>query len=224
MTRRLGRQLPTHPTEGKINMARKFRWIGAITAVACLAGPGVAQAACPTAPVSKAFAPFGDGADYSLAPGGGFEGGTSSWTLNGNMITTGNEKYFASSSSDTQSLTIKPGGSVVSPRFCIDESHPTMRLFAKKAAGFGSLKVQIIYDDLAGITGQVNAGAMVQGGPGANGDYINWSPSPILKLGSVVPLASSASGEMHVKLRFAADRAAGDWAIDDVFIDPYRAG
>jgi hypothetical protein len=205
-------------------MARKFRWIGAVTALACLAGPGVAQAACPTAPVSKAFAPFGDTADYSLAPGGSFEGATSSWSLGGNTVKTGNEKFFAAGSSDSQSLAIRPGSAVVSPRFCIDESHPTMRLFARKTGGNGTLKVQIIYTDLAGITGQVSAGSLVQGGPAANGDYADWSPSPILKLGTVVPLASSATGEMHVQLRIAANRDAGDWAIDDVFIDPYRAG
>jgi hypothetical protein len=206
-------------------MARKFRWIGAVTALACLAGPGVAQAACPTAPVSKAFAPFGDTADYSLAPGGDFEGATSSWTLGGNALTAGNEKYFVAGSSHRQSLTVREGSSTISPRFCIDESHPTMRLFAKKVSGAaGSLKVQILYTDLAGITGQVTAGSMIHGGPAANGDYADWSPSPVLKLGSVLPLVASVTGELQVRLKFIADKDAGDWAIDDVFIDPYRAG
>jgi hypothetical protein len=211
--------------EGKINMARKFRWIGAITAVACLAGPGVAQAACPTAPATKAFAKFGDYADYSLAPGGSFEDGTPSWTLNGNSIAYGNENYFVAGASHTRSLRIRPGGSVLSPTFCIDETHPTMRLFAKKVwGGTGTLRVRIIYTNSLGITASVSTGSIVQGGADANGNYADWSPSPVLQLGTVVPLADSPSGDMQVKLRFTADGDPGDWAIDDVFIDPYRAG
>ncbi len=37
---------------------------------------------CPTPVTSKAFAPWGDNADYQLAPGGAFEAGDPSWQLN----------------------------------------------------------------------------------------------------------------------------------------------
>jgi hypothetical protein len=206
-------------------MARKFRWIGAITAIACLAGPGVAQAACPDMPVSKPFAQFGDNADYSIAPGGDFESRASAWLLNGNTVVSGNEKYFAAGTSHSKSLTIKPGSAVVSPRFCIDEKHPTLRLFAKKLTGTtGGLYVQILYTDGVNLSGVASAGAIIKGKDTLHGDYADWAPSPILKLGSAVPLKQAANGEMQVRLVFIADRNPGDWAIDDVFIDPYRAG
>jgi hypothetical protein len=212
------------PMEGKIKMARKFRWIGAVTAIACLAGPGVAQA-CPDTPTSKAFAQFGDNADYSLAPGGDFEGGASSWVLFGNGLTAGNEKFFAAGASHRQSLTIRPGSVVVSPKFCIDEKHPTMRLFAKKLAGStGSLSVQILYTDTVSLNGLASAGTIIKSSATEHGNYDDWAPSPILKLGSAVPLKQSATGELHVRLAFIADRQPGNWAIDDVFVDPYLAG
>jgi hypothetical protein len=205
-------------------MARTFRWIGAVTALACIAGPGVAQA-CPDTPTSKAFAQFGDKADYSLAPGGDFEGGASSWMLGGNTLAAGNERFFAAGAGHAQALTIKPGSAVVSPKFCIDDKHPTMRLFAKKLAGTsGSLYVQILYTDGVNLNGMASAGTIIKQSATEHGDYADWAPSPILKLGSAVPLKESATGELNVRLVFIADRQPGNWAIDDVFIDPYRAG
>ena len=80
-----------HPRIG-----RNVRRIASLTAaLACFGGAGVAQAACPAAPTTTAFAAFGDTAQYSLAPGGSFEPGQAAWTLNGNSVVSGNTSGFS---------------------------------------------------------------------------------------------------------------------------------
>ena len=207
-----------HPRIG-----RNVRRLATLTAAfACLGGAGVAQAACPTAPTTTAFAKFGDTAQYSLAPGGSFEAGQTAWTLNGNSVVSGNETHFLNSAADASSLSLQPGTSVVSPEFCVDETNPFLRLVAKKATK-GSIKVEVLYTDDLGVAKSKNLGSVIQGGPAANGDYSAWAPSPILKLSTALPLAKVLTGTMTVQLRLTADAEPGAWQVDDVFIDPYRA-
>src|ERR687886_323383 len=87
-TRRSYTDMPLviHPRLGK-----GLRRVAALTALACFAGPAVAQAACPTAPTVKAFQALGDSSDYFLAPGGSFESGASGWSLTGASVVSGNE-------------------------------------------------------------------------------------------------------------------------------------
>ena len=54
-----------------------------IAALGVAAVPAGAAAACTPAATTQAFAKFGDTADYSLAPGGDFDGDTTGWVLTG---------------------------------------------------------------------------------------------------------------------------------------------
>jgi hypothetical protein len=207
-----------HPRIG-----RSVRRLATLTAAfACRGGAGVAQAACPTAPTTTAFAQFGDTAQYSLAPGGSFEPGQAAWTLNANSVVAGNETFFHNSADDANSVSIKPGTSIVSPTFCVDATSPFLRLVAKKATK-GNVKVEVLYTDDLGVARTKNLGSVIQGGPAANGDYSAWAPSPALKLSTALPLVKVLTGTMQVQLRLTADGEAGAWQVDDVFIDPYRA-
>jgi hypothetical protein len=202
--------LVIHPrTAGK----RLLR-VAAVSAVACLAGTGVAQAAnCPAQPTSKAFAAFGDTADFSLVPGGTFETGAPGWSLNGNTLAAGNEKFHVNGADDSHSLVIRPGSSVVSPSFCVDATYPYLRFFSKTSAR-GVLKVDLVYTD--GTLGKlVNTGWVVPAASGA------WAPTSQLKVASLLPFSQAMKGTFDVKLRITA-LADGPWSVDDVLVDPYR--
>jgi hypothetical protein len=203
---------------------RNARRVALMTALACFGVTGSALAACPTGATTQPFTQFGDTADYALAPGGSFEDGAAGWLLNNNAIAGGNESFFAHTQSDSQSLTMSPASSVVSAPICVDATTPFLRLFAKKVTGNnGSVRVDVLYNDVYNVLRSAPAGRIVLGGPAGNGDYTQWSPSPILKLGSLLPLSLYPNQTTTVQLRFSTDLAPGTWAIDDVYIDPYRA-
>jgi hypothetical protein len=68
------------------------------------------------------------------------------------------------------------------------------------------------------------AGTVVMGGAQQNGDYADWAPTPTLRLSSALPLAKSPTGTLDVRVRVTADGEPGAWRVDDVFVDPFRAG
>ena len=185
------------------------------TTAACFAATGVANASCPARDVSQPFSQFGDSAFYALLPDGAFESGGAGWSLNGNSITSENEKYYAHAAADALSLQIKANTSVVSPSFCVDQDMPSLRLFAKKVDKTkGGLKVEILYTGVAGTPKVAPAGTVANG---AKLEFADWKPSGLLKLSTVLPL--SKGGTASVQLRITAD-SGGDWSIDDVYADP----
>ena len=115
--------------------------IGALPAVANAEfGQSVASEECPSLPTSLRFQSSGDNAEYSAVPGGTFEGGSATgWSLNDATLSTENEGPEGGSGS----VVIQPGGSVVSPPFCVSNAYPTFRFFARKISGEGSLNVRL---------------------------------------------------------------------------------
>ena len=49
--------------------------------------------------------------------------------------------------------------------------------------------------------------------------YKSWQPSPAMPLANTLPLNGST---LNVRLAFDAEDTGGAWAIDDVYVDPYR--
>jgi hypothetical protein len=190
------------------------RMLAALIGSALLIGaiPVVADAACPTSPTVSSFAQFGDGAAYSLAPGGSFESPNAGWSFSNASVINGNESFNLVAGS--HSLAIGPNGVAVSPWICISSEYPSFRFFARQLSGAtnASLGASLQWITLLGLSVDTAAGS-VRGGS-------SWAPSPVMKLGSSVPLWLPGS-TLYVRLSFrpAADSA---WAIDDVFIDPYR--
>jgi hypothetical protein len=185
-------------------------------AIAILAVPAVASAACPSTPTTKAFQAFGDSANYSLAPNGAFETGTSGWTLSGASTATGNESYKVHGAADTKSLVINPTGTAVSPAFCVSVDHPTFRFFLRRTSGtWGSLGVRLRWRDATGHTNDTTVASIDQ--PGA------WKPTQPLQLASTLPLWQSGQ-TLSVQIVFDPEDFGGAFAIDDVYIDPYTRG
>ncbi|MDO9354269.1 MAG: hypothetical protein Q7T55_11275, partial [Solirubrobacteraceae bacterium] len=178
-------------------------------AAAVVSAPAVGEmnAKC-TEPISfKAFAFFGDFADYSFAPGGSFEAGAPGWSLTNASVTTKNESLgiFAGA----KSLFIKDRGRVVSPWFCVTADHPTFRYVTQG----GEIEMEIDYkvtnekdiDDK--LVGETNGGA-------------KWAPSAIHPLALKIPTAKLKKGVV-ARIVFEAE---DDVFVDNVLVDPYRRG
>jgi hypothetical protein len=182
-------------------------------ALAVFGVPAVAQAACPTTPTTKAFQAFGDGAAYSFAPNGGFESGSSGWSLTRATVVSGNESYKVHGSADSKSLAIDPTGLAVSPAVCVDVARPTFRLFARRTSGsWGQLAIKLRWKD---STGQTNETTVASLGTGTS-----WAPTDVLSLGRTLPLWQSGQ-TISVQFVFDPEDYGGAWAIDDVYVDPY---
>lgn len=192
------------------------RGLAALMSVAAVvAAPAAAQAACPSTPTAKVFQAFGDSADYSLVPGGGFESGATGWSLSGASVARGNETY-AVGGAGASSLAISPGGQAVSPAICVDVARPKLRLFARRTSGsWGVLLVKLRWREPTGAVNETVIGAMTGG--------TSWQPSPGLSLATTLPLWNSGQ-TLSSQIVLDPDNYGGGWAVDDVYADPYRRG
>ena len=190
--------------------------IGAAMAAAALIAPSLAAAACVEAPTTKAFAKWGDDAEYSAAPAGGFE--TAGWTLyNGAKITTGNESGGVSPGS--RSLMLPRTGMAVSPEFCVSEANPTFRFMVRPNFWYSTYQALVVYRDAAGALTQAqfvssNATAIFPG---------TWKPSAVSPLATKIPLITTGSGAT-ASVQIILREGEGSTQFDSVMVDPYRRG
>jgi hypothetical protein len=198
---------------------RKIKRLGALMSAALVlvaALPAVAGAACPTTATTQPFKKWGDTAAYSLVTNGHFEAGTTGWSLTGSSVATGNESFKVRSSTDARSLAIQPTGLATSPAFCVGVEHPTFRFFARKTSGsWATMLVKLRWTDSAGHTNDTTVGSL------DGGAYASWMPSQTLQLAQTLPLWQAGSS-LSVRIMFDPENYGGAWAIDDVYIDPYR--
>lgn len=176
-----------------------------------VAAPALAGAACATSSTSHPFSQFGDSAAYSLLPGGSFEAGAPGWALTNAGVASGNESYKVAGGS--HSLAIQPNGVAVSPSLCVSTYYPSFRFFARRTSGsWGVLNVILRWSESSGTTHETEVAAIQSG--------TSWTPTPILKLATTLPLWQSGS-TLSAKLVFKPEQYGGAWAIDDVYVDPY---
>lgn len=181
-----------------------------------------AQAAGPLAPaedcapqdLSQPFLPWSDSSDYTLAPDGGFEEGGSTWSLeDGASVVSGNESHYVREAGDTNSLKLPAGSSATSDTFCVGIEHPTIRLFVRNTgSAFSALKVKVHFVSANGNAHSLPIGLIT-------GDS-SWDPTrPIaIHVNNLVD-----PGEYTpVAFEFTPIGSAGNWRIDDFYIDPYR--
>ena len=178
----------------------------AFTAAPASAGLGLA---CPDA-TSKPFTLWSDYANYAFSPNGGFESGSTGWSVSGGKVVSGNEQFNIHSSADKYSLSLPAGASATSPGMCISLLSGKMRFVARGDSG-ATVKVQIVYRGLlSSVLGILDGGTYSVGS--------SWRPSPeVSMLGGVLPLLTSS-----VSFRFTA--VGGNVSIDDVYLDPMKSG
>ena len=112
----------------------------------------------------------------------------------------------------SHSLAIQPDGQAVSPAFCVDAAHPTLRFSARQTSGsWAVLNVLLRWTDAAGNTHDTTVGSL-------RGDTA-WKPTPILALGTTLPLWQTGE-TLSLRLVLRPEPYGGAWAVDDIFIDP----
>jgi len=169
---------------------------------------------CDAQVFSKPFAKWLDYANYTPVPGGSFEAGSKAWS--GGAVVSGNETYYVRSTSDTRSLAIGQGKTATSPAMCVGLAEPTLRFFAKQGGGLlgtatSSLAVSVEFETSLGLVASAPIGAVA-----ANS---GWQPSlPMVVVANLLPVLP---GE-KTAVRFKFTAVAGNWQIDDVYVDPYR--
>jgi hypothetical protein len=159
---------------------------------------------CTPSALSRPFARWLDFAKYELAPGGDFESAT--WTLTGGAnLVAGSERYAATGTLGSSSLSLPAGSSAQSPLACVDATYPSFRFFI---AGYGLVAVAVV--DGSSV---IPAGVAIAGG--------GWSPTLVMLTSSAV-LGALSGGTAQVSVIVTS--LSGSPRIDDVFIDPWARG
>jgi hypothetical protein len=161
----------------------------------------------------QVFSPWHDNRAYVLTENGGLEQGDTGWTLaNGAAVTDGNDPFFVNDAADHQSLSLPAGSSATSPATCFSAGSPTFRFLARTSGDRRArLKVEVLYTNQNGHKASRTAGK-IRGGD-------TWRPSKRLALaiGRAKGRGRLVSGS--VAFRFTPV-GAGDWQVDDLFLDP----
>ena len=176
---------------------------------------GTVQAACPGQVIEQPFVPWADPAGYVLVPNGTVERGTG-WKLkDGAARVAGNEVFQVHDDRDVTSLTLPAGSSATTAPICVGLEHPTLRLFARnRGSMLSTLLVEVLFKDADGHSRALQIGAHL----GSS----SWQPTAPLAV--VTNLFALLPGEnVEVAFRFTP-MGAGDWSIDDVYVDPFRHG
>jgi hypothetical protein len=171
---------------------------------------------CADRDTSVAFSRWLDPSQYFPASNGGFEQGSNDWSLSaGAAVVTGNEPYQVGGPDDSHSLRLAPGASAESRTACVTMGEPTVRMFVDAPRVLGAVLVvdATVRNPTTGVS--VKAQYLVLGGVAPPG----WAPTlPILipnLLGGVLP--------EELTLRFTARGTPAPWAVDDVYIDPFKS-
>jgi len=219
--------LPRRPRR----FTRAIALVASTSALACasvglLASPGSAGVlstvagvlpSCAARPTTTPFAPWGDTSSYFLMPGGGFEAGSSGWTLAGGpAVVAGNETSFVYAPTDKHSLALPTGSTVGSPTVCVAMGENTIRMFVKNSGVVGSdLHIQaFVQNPLTGLV--LSTGFDIKGTAGTTG----WTPTGRLLIPN---LLGGVLGTQNLTLVFTTTGKPATWNVDDVFVDPFKS-
>jgi hypothetical protein len=155
------------------------------------------------------FAPWGDWAPYYFAPNGGFESGSTGWTLGGGaaVVTQGNEPWYLAGFG-SHALQIPAGGSA-SINVCYGLTYPGVRAFAAGVGGPATIHVRVTSRSLLGILSVLDGGTF-QTNQG-------WTPTP--KISTLFSALAAPLGSKAMQLQFTVE--SGTAQIDDLFVDPF---
>lgn len=176
-------------------------------------------ASCPTPQTTTPFTQWGDSDSYFSVPGGNFESplAATGWIVDRAARVPGNEPFLVGAATDSSSLVIGGGGTALSPAFCIDDSMPDLRFFARSLGANGKLAARLVVQTRLGVTtapfGRV-ADLTARSMP-------SWAPTGPLALAE--GMTGPAGRTTTARLAFSVE-GHGAWQIDDIYVDPYRMG
>jgi len=183
------------------------------TAKAGLIGTGSAAYCDPTS--AQPFAAWGDSASYARLLNGGFEAGTTGWTLSGGArVVSGNEPFFVDGNKkDSHSLLLPAGSSAYSSTVCFALGDWHLRFLMRNVgSSSGQLHIQVVVPSLlGGVLAILDGGTVSSGGA--------WTPSPRLEL--LLCNVTSLLGTKAVAFRFTPVGYGAGYQIDDTYLDPW---
>src|SRR6266550_1247307 len=183
------------------------------TANAGLIGTGPAAYCDPTA--TQPFSVWGDSAYYAHLLNGGFEAGTTGWTLSGGArVVSGNEPFFVDGNKkDSHSLLLPAGSSAYSGTVCFALGDWHLRFLMRNVgSASGKLHIQVVVPSLLGGLLTILDGGTVSSGS-------SWTPSPRLEL--LLCNVSGLLGTKAVAFRFTPVGYGAAYQIDDAYLDPW---
>lgn len=197
---------------------------GAALALPTSASAAGSAADCPDLPTSKAFAKFGDTADYSLVPGGDFEPGGTGWKFSNARTVNGNETLGVlpgqRSVAMGNSWFVSGPSTLTSPPICVSNSHPYFRFLLKPNGPVGVLATFIRFTDDAGRLVQEQVSSKVQTNlfPG------RWIASELNPLSVNLKIGAGESRQVQLVFMTPGSVLGAGYLIDNVLVDPYRRG
>ncbi|SRR5712691_1884911 len=205
----------------KLVAALAFAALALVAASAAPAAPrdggllgGLLGGNCPSSG-SQVFAPWNDTNRYYLAPNGGFENGSTGWSLSGGAaVVSGNEPFYATG---THSLALPSGSRATSPRVCLGPHDLFVRFFASDLGGTDSgLRVRVLwYGLLNQLLGGSDVGTVAPGG--------GWAPSPAVDSSGGFNLLLPLVGSTSARIQFTPIGSGSAFLIDDLEIDPWAS-
>jgi hypothetical protein len=163
---------------------------------------------------TQVFSRWGDNASYFLAPNGGFENGSTGWSLSGASVGYGNQPFMASG---WHSLVLPSGSKATSPVICLGPKNVAIRMFGSDEEGTDSgLHVRVLWygllNQLLGST-DYNTFAPASG----------WAPTSSVKSTGGVNVLVPLVGSTSARLQLNPVGSGSEWRIDDVYIDPWAS-
>jgi hypothetical protein len=163
---------------------------------------------------SQVFAQWADYANYFLAPNGGFENGSTGWSLGGGAsVVAGNEPFYTSGA---HSLSLPSGSTATSPTTCIGAGDLFVRMFGADRGGADSgLHVRVVwYGLLNKVLGISDFNTYAPGS--------DWSPTDKLSSsgGSIAISLLPIIGSTSARVQLTPIGSGSRWLIDDLYIDP----
>ena len=175
-----------------------------------------AAAVCGFGESSRVFLPWGDEADYSLIPQGDLSD-VSRWSLDHDVTVSADDDPYTPGSGSL--LFAKGGAEAVTPIMCVNDDHPTMRVFLADRGGNGKahLEVDAIYEGLDGKTHDLTLARLKVDAA--------WQPSVVVPIGVNRLSAASAHGWTPLAFRFKVHglQKGETFALGGVYVDPCRS-
>jgi hypothetical protein len=186
----------------------------AALALALALAPSAQAAGCDDQVVEQPFTAWADLAGYVLVRNGALETGAG-WGLRGAARAAGNETFYVHDEDDSTSLALPAGSSATTAPICVGLDYPTLRLFVRnKGSLLSTLLVEVLFQDAGGLQHALPIGAYSATSA--------WQPTTPLAL--VANVFALSGDTVDVAFRFTPLDALGKWAIDDVYVDPFRHG
>lgn len=179
-----------------------------LAALVATAGParGALLPTCGT--TSQVFAPWSDISPYYLAPNGGFENGSTNWTVSGAASVVADNDAYKLSGAGSHALNLGTGATA-STTVCYGLTYPALRFVASGVGGPATIHVRVVAHGLLGVLATLDGGRFTVNS--------GWQAAP--KLSTLFAALTAPLGTNAMEVRISVE--SGTARIDDLYIDPF---